>query len=134
MSTDYTPEVFTLANRVAAAFMREDPEYARELINNERLRWEAAGRDQHRRDVEKCRDAEMEFERTANVYFETKDGLRVLGEIEPRGHWPRIWKRACRVKRTGLIEDTPGFEPIEVRTYERSADRAKDGRPVYIEA
>lgn len=77
----------------------------------------------------------MEFERTADVYFETKDGLRVLGKIEPRGFWPMVWKRAARSKRRGLMaEDAqPSFEPIEIRTYERSPERAQDGRPVYVE-
>ena len=133
MSDDYTPEVYTLANRVAAAFMRGDPGVARELINDARLKWEAEGRDQQRRAVEKFRDAEAATHRKANAYFETKDGMRVPGEVSVDGHWPYVWKRACRDRTFVLTVGPQDFGPIEVRTYELSHERARDGRPVYVE-
>lgn len=136
MSTDYTPEVFMLTDRVAAAFMREDVEGARRLINSERLRWEARGRDQHRRELEVSIDQDAREALKANVYFESRDGLRAVGVIDlgVHGDWPLVWHRACKVKRTGLAEDSLLLEKRELRIYKLTGERAKDGRPIYVEA
>lgn len=133
-ASEYTPEVFSLSERIAAAFMRGDAEYSRELINEARKRWETEGRYQQQRDAEKKHDLDLEFYRRAEVYFETKDGLRVLGSIESRHGWPHVWKRACR-RAYDEVRFNAGanYESIEVRNYELQSERAKDGRPVYLE-
>lgn len=133
-ASDYTPEVFTLTDRVAAAFLRGDIEYARELINGARLTWEATGRESVARELRQARDFDVTFHHEADVYFQTKDGLRVLGKIEPKRHWPVVWKRACHGKHDfARLDSPPNFEPREVRTYEYSGERADDGRPIYRE-
>jgi hypothetical protein len=135
MKTPVPPEsVFALVNRVAAALLRDDPNLARELVDTARLRWVTEGHDQCRRELELARDFELEIKGRANVWFETKDGLTMLGEIDSNKYWPPIWKRACRPPpRAVSCDEVPCFDEIAVRTYERSSRRAEDGRPIYVE-
>jgi hypothetical protein len=137
MKTPVPPEsVFALVDQVAAALPRDDPNFARELVDIARLRWVAEGRDQCRRELELARDFELDLKRRANVWFETKDGLTMLGEIDSNKYWPPIWKRACRPSRPPhavSCDEVPCFDFIEVRTYARSSRRAEDGRPIYVE-
>jgi hypothetical protein len=126
--------VFSLVDRVAAALLKGNPGQARELVNTARACWLAEGRDQCRRELELARDFELDLERRANVWFETKDGITMLGEIDSNRYWPPIWKRACRPSpRAVSCDEVPYFDEIAVRTYERSGRRAEDGRPIYVE-
>lgn len=134
MNPDYPDEVRQLRDRIGAAFMRGEMDYALDLINAERLLWEAKGRDQERRGNEKYRDQEAEVVRSAKVYFETRDGLRSAEKIGVPGHWPYRYNRPCIPKSFGLAGIAlPHSLHYEVRTYELSSQRAKDGRPVYLE-
>jgi hypothetical protein len=92
MSTEMTPEVFTLVDRMAAAFMREDVHYARELVNEFRRRCESDGRREERRSLERRAADEMQIFREGDAWFVTKDGLRTKDRIkDSRGYLP-VWQ------------------------------------------
>lgn len=64
--------------------------------------------------------------------FLTRDGLEAVGQV-PKGCWSKHFKTQCRSKQTGgIVEDSPSFEPHEVRHYEFRGEY-RMGMPVYHE-
>lgn len=134
MSAEMTPEVFTLVDRMAAAFMRDDVRYARELVNEFRQRCESDGRRAERRSLERKAQEEMLAFREGEAWFVTKDGLKTKDRIKGSQGYLPVWKRACRKNRhEPLATDAPmSYEPIEIRIYELT-EWAQDGLPIYEE-
>lgn len=126
------PEDFTLVDRMAAAFMRNDIEGAREIVASERICWERQGAESEQESRRKAVEIQWEFEQRCNAYFETKDGLRVKDKIDGGKYMPYAWKRACRPTFHVVLDDPPDFDPIEVRTYERQGNE-RDGLPIFRE-
>lgn len=138
--SEYPEEVTTLVNRLAAAFMRGDAAFARELVNDERLGWEEAGRDKEVTDRQKTEQLRLEYEGRANALFVTKDGLEVVQVIEVMQvksgfqYPPAEWKRPCERKNYApMAKDADmSFEPIPIRRYRYEGQR-RDGLPVFKE-
>jgi hypothetical protein len=121
---------------MAAAFMRVDASYARELADEFRKRCEAEGREKERREMVRRAQYDMEVYREGDAWFVTKDGLKTKDKIKPSlGHSPPEWQRACHKSPGDFVVamDAPcNYEPIEIRTYRRE-EWGKDGLPVYKE-
>lgn len=126
------PEDFTLVDRLAAAFMRNDIEGAREIVASERVRWERQGAESEQESQRKAVEIQWDFEQRCNAWFETKDGLRVKDKIEGGKWMPYVRKRACYRTVHGVLDDPPTYDPIEVRTYEHQGNE-RDGLPIYRE-
>lgn len=136
MSTNsMPPEVFTLVDRMAAAFMRNDIRYARELADEFRQDCESVGRRDERRALVRRAHEEMAIYRQGDAWFVTKDGLKTKDNItNSRGDYLPVWKRAChKVPGHVFASDEPcRYEPIEVRSY-LLTEWGQDGLPVYEE-
>lgn len=130
------PEVYTLVDRMAAAFMRNDIRYARELADDFRNDCAREGRDEVRQELRRQAEDQMEWHREADAWFVTKDGLKTKDRIKSAvGYYPPCWQRACRKAPSDFVTATAApcnFEPIEVRTY-RCDGCGKDGLPIYQE-
>lgn len=137
-SSAYTPEVFTLVDRVAAAFMRNEISYARELVNEARLQWESDGRREEKRERRSMADVEMFSLREGNCWFHTKDGLRSKERMINSTRFPGFppeWKRPCTSTISALVSDAEDLNSHhrEIRTYFLSR-YGPDGLPIYTES
>lgn len=132
---EITPEVSDTIDRLAAAFICNDVRRAREVLNDQRLRWIAEGKQAEHDELARRARSELYFNHSANAWFETKDGIRMKDKISSGiGEYPPVWKRACRSRNLGTYDrkDDAITRQIEVRTYEWTCERDR-GIPVYKE-
>lgn len=124
-----------LLDHIAAAFLRDDIDYARHLLAEGRTDWLREGSKQEQDEQSKRIQCELEEGRGASAWFETADGLRAKALITGERYFPPVWKRACRPSYNSLRElSSPidAFTPIKIRFYEKQ-ETAGDGRPIYRE-
>ena len=135
--TIISDEAETLTNRLAAAFIRNDTEYAFVLAQQAISAAFQEGADQANKTA---RDyAEEENRRRAEfdhgeAEFQTRDGLvaRDRLSISRVSPYPRIWKRQCITEPCVSIDCTPSHEAIPIRVYELTGISPR-GLPLYVE-
>jgi hypothetical protein len=126
-------EADVLVDTIAAALYRGDRPYAIELAEDYSKACEERGYDAAHNDIRKAIDDLAEYEGEHQVWFHTKDGLRVLGRIAFSNGWPREWKRPCCTRPSLAVDDVSAcLKAVDVRTY-HFMSRAQDGKPVYVE-
>lgn len=126
-----------LLHRLAAAFMRDDVDFARKLVEQEID--EAVDRGRHL-EKDKMRDAnheELKWQRSCNAWFVTKDGIRTKQRIDADVDkaLPYAWKRPCRMRRPLLTDLCASRDiiGIETRSYTLTGIDSSDCLPIYEE-
>jgi len=124
-----------LLHRLAAAFMRDDVDFARKLVEQEIEEAVDRGRHLERDKIREAHYEELRFQHSCNAWFVTKDEIRVKQRIGAYKQLPLIWKRPCRIRRPSLLEvaATPETTGIETRNYELIGIDTSDCLPIYEE-
>lgn len=127
----FSYEVRALVDRIAAAFIHQDFERAREIVDEFRIDCEQAGRKAEKDDLIRAERYKLEMTGKMRAHFHSADGLDAIDVIAGTGDYPMEWRRGVR-QRIGLVSESPKFQSVPMRRYVREG-YAQDGLPIYEE-